>query len=187
MNNTIQTPPPEVLGSPSGSPSSETPETDAAFKDIYKPPYRVGLGRLAKLLMFVRGLEKARNHNHVCIERLAAERLMLAKLAAKEPQFFNPLVAMEAETLRDRILSENVRWRVHEANVQLAVRESAARMSLGVITPHHLRHAYGTHALEMGNSIKAIQNAMGHASMETTAGYLHADGLGVRSPLEVMA
>lgn len=90
-----------------GSPSSDTPETDAAFKDIYKPPYRVGLGRLAKLLMFVRGLEKARNHNRVCIERLAAERLLMAKLAAKEPQFFNPLVAMEAETLRDRILSEN--------------------------------------------------------------------------------
>jgi integrase len=82
---------------------------------------------------------------------------------------------------------EVVRWRVHEANVQLAVRESAARMSLGVITPHHLRHAYGTHALEMGNSIKAIQNAMGHESMETTAGYLHADGLGVSSPLEVLA
>lgn len=104
---TQSTPPPEVLGSPSGSPSSETPETDAAFKDIYKPPYRVGLGRLAKLLMFVRELEKARNHNRTCIERLASERLLLAKLAAKEPQFFNPLAAMEAETLRDRILSEN--------------------------------------------------------------------------------
>lgn len=82
---------------------------------------------------------------------------------------------------------EVVRWRVHEANVQLAVRESVRRLGLGVLTPHHLRHAYGTHALEMGNSIKAIQNAMGHECMETTAGYLHADGLGVRSPLEVMA
>lgn len=92
-----------------------------------------------------------------------------------------------ARTCEHPRTGEIVRWRVHEANVQLAVRESAARLSLGVITPHHLRHAYGTHALEMGNSIKAIQNAMGHESMETTAGYLHADGLGVRSPLEVLA
>lgn len=39
--------------------------------------------------------------------RLREQRLLLAKLASKKPQFFNPLVAMEAETLRDRILSEN--------------------------------------------------------------------------------
>ncbi len=39
------------------------------------------------------------------IDRLRAERLTLAKLAAKTPQFFNPLVAWEAEALRDRILN----------------------------------------------------------------------------------
>lgn len=92
-----------------------------------------------------------------------------------------------ARTCEHPRTKEIVRWRVHEANVQLAVRESVRRLGLGMMTPHHLRHAYGTHALEMGNSIKAIQNAMGHSSMETTSGYLHADGLVVRSPLEVMA
>lgn len=65
-----------------GSPSSETPETDAAFEGIYKPPYRVGLARLAKLIGFVRRLEMARNHNRICIERMRQERLLLAKLAA---------------------------------------------------------------------------------------------------------
>ena len=95
------------MAKPSTSFSSLTPETDAAFKDIYRPPYRVGLTRLANLLIFVRGLERARNHNRICVERLVQERLLLAKLAAKEPQFFSPLAAMEAEALRDRILEGN--------------------------------------------------------------------------------
>jgi len=36
---------------------------------------------------------------------LKRERLVLAKLASKTPQFYNPLVAFEAEALRDRILA----------------------------------------------------------------------------------
>jgi hypothetical protein len=40
------------------------------------------------------------------IEQLQSERLLLANLAAGTPQFFNPLEAMAAETLRDTILAE---------------------------------------------------------------------------------
>lgn len=36
------------------------------------------------------------------------ESRLLAMLAAKTPQFFNPLLAIKAEQIRDRILSENV-------------------------------------------------------------------------------
>lgn len=32
--------------------------------------------------------------------------------------------------------------------------------------------------------MRAIQQAMGHKSLETTMGYLHAEALRVRSPLE---
>jgi hypothetical protein len=39
------------------------------------------------------------------IEKLHAERLMLAKLAAPSPQFFNPLHVFRAKDLRDSILS----------------------------------------------------------------------------------
>lgn len=41
------------------------------------------------------------------VEKVERECRLLAMLAAKTPQFFNPLVAMEAEGIRDRILSEN--------------------------------------------------------------------------------
>jgi integron integrase len=79
-----------------------------------------------------------------------------------------------------------VRYRMHEANVQQGVKE--ARQRLGVmILPHELRHAYATHSLGSGANPRAIQAAMGHKSLETTMGYLHAEALSVASPLDSCA
>ena len=75
---------------------------------------------------------------------------------------------------------ELVRYRLHEANVQLAIRKASA----GNIKPHELRHAYDTHCLNQGTNPRAIQQAMGHKSLETTMGYLHAEAMSVPSPLE---
>jgi integron integrase len=76
-----------------------------------------------------------------------------------------------------------VRYRMHEAHVQRAIKE--ARRKLGImVLPHELRHAYATHCLERGTNPRAIQEAMGHKSLETTMGYLHAESLSVVSPLE---
>lgn len=77
-----------------------------------------------------------------------------------------------------------VRWHVHPSSVQRAVRSAARAIGLHGITPHCLRHAYATHALELGNSVRDVQQALGHACLETTAGYIHAEALRVRSPLE---
>jgi integron integrase len=78
-----------------------------------------------------------------------------------------------------------VRYRMHEANVQRAVKY--ARRQLGIcVLPHELRHGYATHCLERGVNPRAIQAAMGHVSLETTMGYLHAESLSVRSPLEAL-
>jgi integron integrase len=80
---------------------------------------------------------------------------------------------------------QTVRYRMHEANVQRAVRVAARAVGLeGVITPHNLRHCYGTHVADSGQNIRALQQALGHKSLETTQGYVHADALSVRSPLE---
>lgn len=75
-----------------------------------------------------------------------------------------------------------VRYRLHEANVQLAIRAATG----GDIKPHELRHAYATHSLNRGINPRAIQQAMGHVSLETTMGYLHAEALSVPSPLETL-
>lgn len=81
---------------------------------------------------------------------------------------------------------ETVRWRCHEANVQRAVKDSARALGL-CLTPHHLRHAYATHVMQRGANIRDVQAAMGHANMETTAGYLTPQALNVLSPLEAVA
>ena len=39
------------------------------------------------------------------------------------------------------------------------------------ITTHSLRHCYGTHLLEAGVNLRAIQQQMGHESPKTTALY----------------
>ena len=86
---------------------------------------------------------------------------------------------------RDPRTGQNVRYRMHEANVQRAVRN--ARLKLGIsVLPHELRHGYATHCLERGTNPRAIQQAMGHKSLETTMGYLHAESLSVPSPLDTL-
>lgn len=67
--------------------------------------------------------------------------------------------------------------------MQLAIRQASG----GNIKPHELRHAYATHCLNQGTNPRAIQQAMGHKSLETTMGYLHAEAMSVRSPLEAIA
>lgn len=71
---------------------------------------------------------------------------------------------------------ERVRYRMHEANVQRAVKHAADALGLGSIaTPHILRHCWATHVMEAGASVRDIQQAMGHKSLETTMGYLNPD------------
>jgi integrase/recombinase XerD len=42
------------------------------------------------------------------------------------------------------------------------------------VSPHWLRHAHATHALERGAPIHIVQATLGHASVATTGRYLHA-------------
>jgi len=106
-------------------------------------------------------------------------------LAAKYPHWqFSPKWAFLFPAHRPcEFRGEVVRWRIHEANIQRAVRAAARPLGLD-ITPHHLRHAYATHCLNGGQNPRAIQQAMGHSQLETTMGYLHAEALSVTSPLD---
>ena len=69
--------------------------------------------------------------------------------------------------------------------MQRAVKQ--ARNKLGIqVLPHELRHAYATHCMESGVNPRAIQQVMGHKSIETTMRYLHAESLSLPSPLDRM-
>jgi integron integrase len=93
-----------------------------------------------------------------------------------------------SSTCRHPRTGETVRWRCHEANVQRCVKAAASECDLGgVVTPHCLRHAYATHAMQQGAFVRDVQLSMGHVSLETTMGYLHAESGRVASPLETLS
>lgn len=82
---------------------------------------------------------------------------------------------------------ETVRWRMHEVNVQRAVKHAAQKLGLdGLATPHVLRHCCATHILDAGGNVRDVQSLLGHASLETTMIYVHGDGERVRSPLDTL-
>jgi site-specific recombinase XerD len=64
---------------------------------------------------------------------------------------------------------------LHPAAVHRLVRTAAQRADIGLaVSPHWLRHAHASHALDRGAPIHLVQATLGHASITTTGRYLHA-------------
>ena len=63
-------------------------------------------------------------------------------------------------------LSPSQAWRI--------VKQAACRASINPnVSPHWLRHAHASHALDRGCPIHLVQATLGHASVATTGRYLH--------------
>src|SRR5215475_631119 len=55
------------------------------------------------------------------------------------------------------------------------VKRTAARAGVNAaISPHWLRHAHGSHAIDEGAKLHEVKATLGHANVSTTRGYLHA-------------
>lgn len=63
---------------------------------------------------------------------------------------------------------------LHPSNVRKALTAAAKRAGLSRVSPHWLRHAHATHALEKGAPLHVVSSTLGHASVATTSRYLHA-------------
>jgi len=64
-------------------------------------------------------------------------------------------------------LTDSGIWRI--------VKEAARRAGIeGPVSPHWLRHAHASHALDRGAPIHLVQATLGHANITTTGRYLHA-------------
>ena len=64
-------------------------------------------------------------------------------------------------------LTDSGIWRI--------VKQAARRAGIEVpVSPHWLRHAHASHALDRGAPIHLVQATLGHASITTTGRYLHA-------------
>jgi integrase/recombinase XerD len=78
-------------------------------------------------------------------------------------------------------LSPSQAWRVVKAAAKRAGLVSAPAFS-----PHWLRHAHASHALDRGAPISLVREGLGHASLATTSRYTHArpgDGVGTYLPI----
>ena len=80
------------------------------------------------------------------------------------------------------------RHHVLDGAMQASIRRAARAAGLDKrVTPHVLRHSFGTHMMEGGADIRTVQELMGHAKLETTKLYLHVmqkGGPGSVSPLD---
>jgi len=62
-----------------------------------------------------------------------------------------------------------------ERDIHRIVRRTAAAAGLAEsVSPHWLRHAHATHAIERGAPLHVVAATLGHASLATTTRYLHA-------------
>ena len=60
-----------------------------------------------------------------------------------------------------------------QLHAMLRTHADAARLSH--VSPHALRHAYATHLLRGGASVRHVQELLGHRSLQTTALYTRVD------------
>ena len=70
--------------------------------------------------------------------------------------------------------SRNGGGKLTERNVNAMVKRTAAKAGINeAISPHWLRHAHGSHAIDRGASLPEVQATLGHDNIATTSGYLH--------------
>lgn len=78
-------------------------------------------------------------------------------------------------TPQDPIFGSAAGGALHRSQVYRIVRSAARRCGLDEsVSPHWLRHAHASHALDHGAPAHLVQQTLGHASLATTGRYTHA-------------
>lgn len=86
------------------------------------------------------------------------------------------LVGLRSDASDDKTVFVSRRGgRLHESQVLRIVKQAAVRAGVTrAVSPHWLRHAHASHALDRGAPVHLVQATLGHADLSTTGRYLHA-------------
>ncbi|MBV9385207.1 MAG: tyrosine-type recombinase/integrase [Chroococcidiopsidaceae cyanobacterium CP_BM_ER_R8_30] len=80
-----------------------------------------------------------------------------------------------ASGFNDPVFQSRKGGHLHPSQVMRIVRAAAQRAGIDAnVSPHWLRHAHASHALDRGAPIHLVQSTLGHTSIATTGKYLHA-------------
>src|SRR5258708_17975312 len=111
---------------------------------------------------------KGKKTRHVLLDQATWDEVMSLKEkeAGLDDYVFQSRQAWSPAGKEDR--------RMDESSVNRIVHAAAKRAGIsGKVSPHWMRHAHATHALERGAPITLVKETLGHESMETTAKYTH--------------
>lgn len=114
----------------------------------------------------------------VAIERMLAERAEAAGVPVEE---LDPATPLFVDTAGHRLSQQQV------ARIVRRVCRGAGIRSWAKITPHSLRHAFITLALDGGSPLHVVSDHVGHASTRTTQRYDRDRGALSRSPVHSLA
>jgi|WetSurMetagenome_2_1015567.scaffolds.fasta_scaffold59845_1 site-specific recombinase XerD len=93
------------------------------------------------------------------------------------PATWIELVTLRGEAMGDYpvFASRKGKGHLHPSQVKRIIQAAAERAGIEApVSPHWLRHAHASHALDRGAPIHLVQATLGHASVATTGKYLHA-------------
>ena len=79
-----------------------------------------------------------------------------------------------------------VRFHLHEANIQRAMADACKATNTTGLTPHHLSHAWATHAHRNGASLRDLQEHLGHNHLNTTMIYITPNPTPIPSPYDAL-
>ena len=92
------------------------------------------------------------------------------------PKTYSALAALPQGEPNDPIFRSRKKGGALDASQVLRIVQAAATRAgiAGHVSPHWLRHAHASHALDRGAPIHLVQATLGHASVATTGRYTHA-------------
>jgi integrase/recombinase XerD len=102
----------------------------------------------------------------------------VTRVVALDWDIWFDLMSLRSDANRDDPVFKSRNKGGHLSNMQVIRIVRAAALRVGVtdvhVSPHWLRHAHASHALEHGAPIHLVQATLGHSSIATTGRYLHA-------------